>query len=206
MVPIVEAIHPASPIKAKDNQDYQPLFDEGKRAFDSKEWVSAELALKQAVAINGKSLEALLLLGQTLIEGNKLLEALDFLKNTNNSFPNQDSILFYLGIVQERLHRYDNAEQTYRQTLSLTPENPKILLRLATVLIKLGKNEDAQSFLENLTKKHPSYTIAWWNLGLLHWKLGSWEASRDAWKRAVDLDPKNIKYQKYYQQAKQRAR
>ena len=69
------------------------------------------------------------------------------------------------------------------------------MLRLSTLLIKTGKYEEAQSFLESLTRKYPDYTVGWWNLGFLYQKLDELESAEQALEEVVRLDPANTRVQ-----------
>ena len=97
----------------------------------------------------------------------------------------------YLGYAHEKLGHHDRAEDAYRNTLNLRPDNPRALLRLSTVLIRRKRYDEAQSFLESLTKKYPGYAVAWWNLGVLHRKLGQPQQAQQAWEQALRVEPEN---------------
>ena len=64
-------------------------------------------------------------------------------------------------------------------------------LRLGSVLIKLGKREEARSFLESLTQKFPEYSAAWWNLGIVYLHLGEIDLAEFAWEETLRLEPEN---------------
>ena len=87
--------------------------------------------------------------------------------------------------------RWDRAEDAYRNTLDLRPDHPRALLRLSTVLIRRRRYDEAQSFLESLTKKYPDYAVAWWNLGVLHRKLGKPKQAQQVWEQALRVEPEN---------------
>ena len=77
----------------------------------------------------------------------------------------------------------------------MEPENHRALLRLSTLLIKTGKYEEAQSFLESLTRKYPDYTVGWGNVSLLYQKLDELESAEQALEEVVRLDPANTRDQ-----------
>jgi tetratricopeptide (TPR) repeat protein len=96
-----------------------------------------------------------------------------------------------LGYAHEKLKHHKKAESLYREVLQLKPEHHKALLRLGAVLIKLGKREEARSFLESLTQKYPMYTVGWWNLGIIYYQLGEIELAESAWEESLRLEPDN---------------
>ena len=96
-----------------------------------------------------------------------------------------------MGYAHEKLKHHEKAESLYREVLHLKPEHHKALLRLGAVLIKLGKRQEARSFLESLTQKYPMYTVAWWNLGIIYYQLGELELAETAWEESLRLEPDN---------------
>lgn len=113
------------------------------------------------------------------------------LQRLQRRFPEDPGVVLYLGYAYEKLGHYDRAEEAYRTALNLRPDNPRALLRLSTVLIRNKRYDEAQSFLESLTRKYPDYAVAWWNLGVLHRKQGQPKQAQQAWEQALRVDPDN---------------
>ena len=139
--------------------------------------------------------EAPLFLARIKIAKKDLKGAMRSLNALRKRFPEDAATLLYQGYVYELLKKYSNAEILYRKSLEMEPENHRAMLRLSTLLIKTGKYEEAQSFLESLTRKYPDYTVGWWTRGLLYQKLDELESAEQALEEVVRLDPANTRAQ-----------
>ena len=147
-------------------------------------------------ALHGNAIEPLLpkpllFLAQIKLAQKDIDRGLIMLEKLKKRFPKNVDIALYLGYANEKLKHYQKAEALYRGVLQQKPEHYKAILRLGAVLIKLGKLEDARSFLESLSQKFPFYAVAWWNLGIVYYQLGEMELAELAWEESLRLEPDN---------------
>lgn len=170
---------------------YEQLMISGKDFFNDRLWEKAQQSFEDAAALEPEFPEPLLYIARLELAQQKPDKALLMLENLRKKFPKNSDIILYLGYANERLKFNVNAEALYRKILLKNPENYKALLRLGSVLIKLGKREEARSFLESLTKKYPMYTVAWWNLGIVYFQLGEMRLAELAWEESLRLEPEN---------------
>jgi len=157
--------------------NYEQLMQSGKESYKAQRWSEARQAFEDASVLEPSLPEPLLSLAQLKLARQDPQTALSLLVKLRKRYPRHAEINLYLGYAHEKLKHHSKAEALYREVLHLKPEHHKALLRLGAVLIKLGKRQEAKSFLESLTQKYPMYTVAWWNLGMsiINWENLNWQ-------------------------------
>ena len=171
--------------------NYEQLMQSGKLSYNSQHWSEARKSFLNASVLEPSLPEPLLSLAKLKLAQQDAQTALSMLTKLKKRFFRHADINLYLGYAHEKLKHYDKAESLYREALQLKPDNHKSLLRLGAVLIRLGRREEARSFLESLTEKYPMYTVGWWNLGIIYYQLGEIELAESAWEESLRLEPDN---------------
>ncbi|MFM9957770.1 MAG: tetratricopeptide repeat protein [Phycisphaerales bacterium] len=93
-----------------------------------------------------------------------------------------------LGSVLTSLDRHDEAVREYRAAAELMALTPQLLLNLSESLGKLDRHEEMASTLDQLAQTDPS-AQGLERLGYARFKLRQFNAARDAFQRAVSIDP-----------------
>ena len=73
-----------------------------------------------------------------------------------NIYPDDSSIYLKRGTYYTRLLLYEEAENDFRKSLSLTPDNLQAEVNLAIVLANTGKTDASKEILKGILKKNPS--------------------------------------------------
>ena len=103
----------------------------------------------------------------------RLNEAADLLEAAKATFSENVSILFQLGAVLERSHRYDDAERAFRSVLERDPEHAAALNYLGYMLADRGDRlEESVGLLERAIKIDPHNGAYLDSLGWAYFKLG----------------------------------
>ncbi|HEY7086751.1 MAG TPA: tetratricopeptide repeat protein [Tepidisphaeraceae bacterium] len=97
------------------------------------------------------------------------------------------------GVEQERAGLLAEAEEAYRRALSLGGPNAQIVFDLASVLVKLGRPQQAIERYRQVVEMEPRRTDAWNNLGILLSGLGDDAAACDAFRQGLRVDPEDPK-------------
>ncbi|OGX06088.1 MAG: hypothetical protein A3G87_02565 [Omnitrophica bacterium RIFCSPLOWO2_12_FULL_50_11] len=90
--------------------------------------------------------------------------------------------------------RYESALEIYRKAQVRDPERPEIRYNLGTSLYQLDQFQEAQSQLEQTLSKAQTKELkgrAWYNYGNTQYRLGQYDAAIDAYRKTVDLNPKD---------------
>ncbi len=186
-----------------EQEDYATLMREGEAQYQAGEWTRAERYFKRAQQLEPDRPESPVFLARLRIAQEDLAGSLKLLDPLRKRFPNEPQVLLYYGYTLEKLGEMEAAENAYRDSLRNSPDNSRALLRLGTVLIKRGRLEEARSFLESLTRKYPTYTVAWWNLGITYHQLNELRLAEEAWSQALALEPNNLKIQRTLERVQQ---
>ncbi len=78
-----------------------------------------------------------------------------------------------------------------RRAIQLRPEMAAFHLDLGSMLLSVGRLDDAMESAEQATRLAPAHIACWYNLGNVHYARGQRRAAHDAYARAVECDPKH---------------
>jgi tetratricopeptide (TPR) repeat protein len=96
-----------------------------------------------------------------------------------------------LGMVYHGLGRHDDAEKQFQRAMSLNPNDACAYAQSGTMYYELGKYPEAIAAFKRAVALAPSY----WNfmyLGNAYVYARDYEPSIDAYKKAIQLDPKEV--------------
>jgi tetratricopeptide (TPR) repeat protein len=96
------------------------------------------------------------------------------------------------GLVFAHLGDWERTYKAFDRILVFDPENTQASIMKAFALIRLQKFEKAASILEELTKKDANSDLPACLLGLACSKLEDFEKALWAYKRAIEIKPKNF--------------
>ncbi len=110
-----------------------------------------------------------------LIENNRLDSAASALQNAMSLEPaneNNPMLLLNLGVLQRRLHRYDEAYISLTAALAANPDPESVLHNRAALLCELGRFDEAIEDYDSILLKSPQNTEAYYRRGLLYLEKG----------------------------------
>ncbi len=103
--------------------------------------------------------------------------------------PHNATALNALGyILTDTTDRHEEAYELIRQALALSPEEPAIMDSMGWVLYKLGRPEEALTYLQDAMDAYPDQEIAA-HLGEVLWELGRKDEARQVWREGLETDP-----------------
>ncbi|MDA8243909.1 MAG: tetratricopeptide repeat protein [Elusimicrobia bacterium] len=112
----------------------------------------------------------------------------------------EESYLHFMnGMVFERRGEYDRAMQEYKRTMLLDPESVFVYKQALNLALHIGKVEDAANWAEFVVKADSGTADNWVLYGNVRWAKGDIEGARQAYEKAVELDPSS--YEAVYQLA-----
>jgi len=126
-----------------------------------------------------------------LIDALRLLEAERTYRQALESAP-LPWVYGELGSLLLRLDRWDEAIDTYRRGVALSPTDVDLRFRLGRALRMTAQWEEAQTVLQAVINDDPSHGQAWTNLGRVYLGRGETEPGRNALLRAIALEATNI--------------
>lgn len=78
-----------------------------------------------------------------------------------------------------------------RRAIQLRPDVAAFHLDLGTMLLAVGRLEDAVESAQEAARLAPAHIACWYSLGNIHYARGQRRAAQDAYSRAVACDPKH---------------
>jgi tetratricopeptide (TPR) repeat protein len=141
--------------------------------------VEATERLALAARAAGKADEAL----AALIEGRKLV-------------PHNTRLLFDLGMQEEEMRLFYDADQALTEAEKLAPADPNVLYAVARIKMDRGDLPAAQSHLEAYLKVHPDDASAHFGLGRIYQTALQFDQARSEFLRSVELQP--VQTESYY--------
>jgi len=110
-------------------------------------------------------------------------------------YPELPEALGYRGLIEAQKGHDEKARSLLEKSLSfMTKENPNhefVAVSLAAVLMKMRRNDEALTLLDDEIANAPSYSRAWSNRAVIRYQLGELASAQSDAEMAVRLDPSN---------------
>jgi arylsulfatase A-like enzyme len=153
-----------------------PADDEAASGADPKSMIAVQTFLERA---------------QSALSAGQPDAALVPLRAALSRDPGNKDLHQTMGLAHAMGGRHAEAADWFRRCLELPPHRNDRVPRfeLASSLVRLGRNAEAQAELETLVSEFPDDAAAWYNLGIAREALGRAEEAREAWARALQADP-----------------
>ena len=129
-------------------------------------------------------------MGTVLYLDVKLEEAAGYLRKSLELQPDQMASYYYLGLVEERKGRDEDAVRVFRELLARYPTHAPAYEALGTVLLKQKKYEEAREALEKAIGLNPNSSKARYQLGMVFARLGNKSASDREFQLVKELQAK----------------
>ena len=140
--------------------------------------------------IKQKSPEIGLQLGNTLVNYNRLDEAINLYQTMLQTFPENSAIHLDLGKAFARKKDWELALAAYRRAIEIDPNHCWSHHELAEVLAAQGKREEAISSYYRAIEANPSPSFwHYHNLAKVQSSKGEWEQAVLSYRRAIEVNP-----------------
>lgn len=91
--------------------------------------------------------------------------------------------------------RYVEATEAFEELRERYPDDPNVLLNLASSLRREGKLQDAEKVLLKAKEIAPNAPLVYYYLGLIHYKRGDVSRAADAYEKTIALAPDSVEGQ-----------
>ncbi|TBR25935.1 tetratricopeptide repeat protein, partial [bacterium] len=150
--------------------------------------VRESAALPEDAALN-------LRLSYYLTQDGRLKEAVDVLDDAQKRWPENEEVLYFLGLGLDDLKQTARAATTMEKVLKLKPGHRDALFQLGTLREKLGDMKGSEAAFLELLKGHPNDAAALNYLGYTLVERGTRTVEALGYiKRALELEPDNGAY------------
>ncbi|MHC4948969.1 MAG: tetratricopeptide repeat protein, partial [Planctomycetota bacterium] len=171
-----------------DPDNYDAQLGHGLALRMLERFAEALRAFHKAMSIEPESAEANLQMASTYLQLNQARSALAHARMAVLLDANSGPAHVNLGAVYEQMGRNADAIEEYLAASELMEPTPTLMLSLITVLAREKRYQEAVNTAENLVRLDPSAN-AYERLGWGYFRLGDFQQSIVAYRRAVELDP-----------------
>lgn len=161
-------------------------------AFELPYWKNTETLFRKAVLVTKNNPIAHLILGNTLLEDNRLDEALAEFAAGLAIAPNEAKLYLGAGRTFLEAGQMDQAVVALRTALKLDPKLDEAAFHMSRVLRRMGKNTEARAVLQKYLELHPDHASAWNNLGAIQAAQGDLTGAETSFQNAVNLKPETM--------------
>jgi tetratricopeptide (TPR) repeat protein len=127
----------------------------------------------------------------------RMNDALDCLVRAQQFVPNNAHLLLDLGIQQDDMHLYQDADRTLSAAELLNPANATLIYAIAHVKMDLGQLSAAETKMRAYLDLRPGDASAHYGMGRIY-QLGlQFDKARAEFQRSIDLQP--VQTEAYYQ-------
>jgi tetratricopeptide (TPR) repeat protein len=117
------------------------------------------------------------------------MEEINKLEAAVTANPDDLESTIHLAHLQQDAGLYEKAIANYKKYLAKSPDNADNRVDMAICYYNLGDNTTAISEMETALKYQPTHQIAHLNLGIVNLAARNIEASKDWFRKTVELDP-----------------
>lgn len=187
---------------------------QGAEALDDQDFAAAVAAYRSALQLDAASLPAqqglavgLERLGDLAGAQQALFDALPLSKTDDGTglLPEAAAIYRSLGRLAALDGRDADAIADYRASLTVEPEQPGVLLRLANALARQRRFAEAIEHFDRLVEVSPQWAPAVWERRAAAWvNLGQRQQAIADFERAIEAAPDDLRLRQLYAEALQR--
>lgn len=164
----------------------------------------AEKLLQRAVTLDPNNTEYLLKLGSLFQSSNRRRDALQIYGKVSQIEPDNIISRWNTGVILMQLKQFDNAERVFKKVITLNPKFSGGYRELAHLHLITGTNLSEAMKLAKKAVAMEEIADNYFILGWAYDKNGNVASAVSALKRAADLDPGNIQYQRMYERIQKR--
>lgn len=124
-------------------------------------------------------------------------EALAALIEARNLVPHNAHLLFDLGMQEEEMRLFYDADQCLAEAEKLAPHDPDVLYAVARVKMDRGDLAGAQAHMESYLRLRPDDASAHFGLGKIYHIGLQFDQARGEFLRSVELQP--VQTESYYE-------
>jgi Flp pilus assembly protein TadD len=160
-----------------------------------EDYQNADRGLTRAIEMNPRDLQACNYLGEVKFLQEKYEAAIELFRHSLSLDPQNVFASNGLGGACEQMNRLEEADAAYRHAIEgqvgKAVQDPTPVLNLGRLLLKLGRNEEALSYLTMAVRLGPEHAETHEQLGKAHSYAGELEAAQRELEKAIRLNPRD---------------
>jgi len=148
-----------------------------------------------ALGLDPQSIDARILLGKVYLEQGHYIAAEAELKKAANQANHDSQVMYLLGVAQEKAGRYEEALESYHQSLARDTNNLNAVMASAEVMVAMDRPEQAAAYVEAYLPMAQGDSGLHEISARLAMMRGDFRRAAKDYQHAVDINSKNISYQ-----------
>jgi len=104
--------------------------------------------------------------------------------------PDDIRVLYDLGILEDEMHLYMDADKVLDHLSSLEPADPNLLYARARVKLDLGQLDVAQQYMQAYLKVRPLDASAHFGLGRIYLQGLQFDKAREEFQQSISIQPR----------------
>jgi tetratricopeptide (TPR) repeat protein len=168
------------------------FVNKGATAYQAGNYEDAMNLFDKAITVNPTDTTANLYAGVAAQQiGDRDRSAKYFYQLIDAGYVDKD--IFYALIAHERDEKqnYEKAREVIKRGKAAFPEEAEFRKQEVALLLKQDKTAEAKAELQSAIEAEPNNADLYFNLGYLNEELGDQQAAIDAYKKALEVDPKH---------------
>ena len=127
----------------------------------------------------------------------KMDDALKDLLRAQAFAPKDPRLLYDLGILEDEMRLYHDADQTLTMLEQLQPSNPQVMYAVARVKLDLGQLSTSEEKMQSYLKLEPRDASAHYGMGRIYQLSLQFDKARAEFQRSIELRP--VQTEAYYE-------
>lgn len=144
--------------------------------------------LQQVLKKDSSNFQARRRLAILLLDSGFTEEALKQFQFLVSIFPTDASLFYNIGIVYEKLKKFDNAEQSYIKAIEFSPDETDFYYNLGLVYIEKNEYDKAISCFKKVLATDVDDSNSYFNLGICFLKKKNDDYAMKCFRKAVELN------------------
>ncbi len=176
----------------KDPHEVQPWVQKGQLVLELKPMIEALDFLEVACQNFPENTHLNFFLGEVLQKiGDPKSAIKSYLKAVDDPIFSPEAHN-NLGVCCQEIKSFKNAETHYRKALKVEPENPSYLQNLGSLLLYIGRTQEATDILEAESKRFPKSNRGWANLGIAYSDSRKFESALSCFDKSLKICPDHV--------------
>lgn len=171
--------------------NFKDILAKGINEFKKGDFLYAEKTFKHGLRLSPKHIIIYSYLIPSLINQNKLDEALKQSEKLKRLKQNNEVSYIYIGIVFFKRGNFQNALDNFKMGLSINPKSYDLLLNIGVTYHKLGDNVNAIKYLDKSIEINNKNYMSYQNLGSVYRDISMYNESIESYKKAIAINPKD---------------
>ncbi len=171
-----------------DNTNYRFINNLGLSYQKNMQFESAIDNYNKAIALKYDYVAPYLNLSNIYISENNYNLAEKVLKTAKGIFPANNEIIFLLGLLNQRLERFDKAEKYYLKLRNSDFDKLELVLNLGLLYSSTGHLVKASNLFMEAVQKYPDSPEVFFNLGNVYIAMEDYDHAYELLIKAIQLD------------------